>query len=93
MIGDMVNASMPDFATSGSNGTVANFTSAPTLYAKFLPVVSDDNEDRGRPYCKKVKLSTMPGYQVIADPDLALSGTSEENRMVKSYLESGYFYE
>lgn len=93
MIGDMVNASMPDFATSGSNGTVANFTSAPTLYAKFLPVVSDDNDDRGRPYCKKVKLSTLPGYQVIADPDLSLPGTSEENRMVKSYLASGYFYE
>lgn len=93
MIGDMVNASMPAFATSGSNGTVANFTSAPTLYAKFLPVVSDDNEDRGRPYCKKVKLSTLPGYQVIADPDLSLPGTSEENRMVKSYLASGYFYE
>lgn len=93
MIGDMVNASMPDFATSGSNGTIANFTSAPTLYAKFLPVVSDDNEDRGRPYCKKVKLSTLPGYQVIADPDLSLPGTSEENRMVKSYLASGYFYE
>lgn len=93
MIGDMVNAAMPDFATSGSNGTVANFTSAPTLYAKFLTVVSDDNDDRGRPYCKKVKLSTLPGYQVIADPDLSLPGTSEENRMVKSYLASGYFYE
>ena len=93
MIGDMVNAAMPDFATSGSNGTVANFTSVPTLYAKFLKVISDDNEDRGRPYCNKVKLSTLPGYQVIADPDLSLPGTSEENRMVKSYLASGYFYE
>ena len=93
MIGDMINASMPEFATSGSNGTVANFTSAPTLYAKFLPVVSDDNDDRGRPYCKKVKLSTLPGYQVIADPDLAIAGTSEENREIKNYLAGGYFYE
>ena len=93
MIGDMINASMPEFATSGSNGTVANFTSAPTLYAKFLPVVSDDNDDRGRPYCKKVQLSTLPGYQVIADPDLAIAGTSEENREIKNYLAGGYFYE
>lgn len=93
MIGDMVNASMPEFATSGSNGTVANFTSAPTLYAKFLPVVSDDNDDRGRPYCKKVRLSTLPGYQVIADPDMAIAGTSEENREIKNYLAGGYFYE
>ena len=93
MIGDMINASMPEFATSGSNGTVANFTRAPTLYAKFLPVVSDDNDDRGRPYCKKVQLSTLPGYQVIADPDLAIAGTSEENREIKNYLAGGYFYE
>ena len=93
MIGDMINASMPEFATSGSNGTVANFTSAPTLYAKFLPVVSDDNDDRGRPYCKKVQLSTVPGYQVIADPDLDIAGTSEENREIKNYLAGGYFYE
>ena len=93
MIGDMINASMPEFATSGSNGTVANFTSAPTLYAKFLPVVSDDNDDRGRPYCKKVQLSTLSGYQVIADPDLAIAGTSEENREIKNYLAGGYFYE
>ena len=93
MIGDMINASMPEFATSGSNGTVANFTSAPTLYAKFLPVVSDDNDDRGRPYCKKVQLSTVPGYQVIADPDLSIAGTSEENREIKNYLAGGYFYE
>ena len=93
MIGDMVNASMPDFATTGSNGTVSNFKSSPTLYAKFLSVVSEDNEDRGRPYCKKAKLSTLPGYQVISDPDLSLPGTSEENRRVKEYLESGYFYE
>ena len=93
MIGDMINASMPEFATSGSNGTVANFTSAPTLYAKFLPVVSDDNDDRGRPYCKKVVLSSLPGYQVIADPDLAIAGTSEENREIKNYLAGGYFYE
>lgn len=93
MIGDMINASMPEFSTSGSNGTVANFTSAPTLYAKFLPVVSDDNDDRGRPYCKKVQLSTLPGYQVIADPDLSIAGTSEENREIKNYLAGGYFYE
>ena len=93
MIGDMINASMPEFATSGSNGTVANFTSAPTLYAKFLPVVSDDNDDRGRPYCKKVGLSSLPGYQVSADPDLAIAGTSEENREIKNYLAGGYFYE
>lgn len=92
-VGDMINASLPQFSTSGSNGTIANFTRAPTLYGRFLPIVNEDNEDRGRPYCKKVQLSTLPGYQVIADPDIALAGTAEENRAVKSFLSNGYFYE
>ena len=63
------------------------------LKSEFYSIADEDNEDRGRPYCKKVELSTLPGYQVIADPDLAIAGTSEENRMVKGYLEAGYFYE
>lgn len=92
-IGDIMQSAIPEFSTSGSNGTVANFTSSPTLYAKFMPVVDADNDDRGRPYCKKVTLSTVPGYQVIADPDLAIAGTSEENREIKNYLAGGYFYE
>ena len=92
-VGDMVNSIVPDFSTSGSNGTVANFTSSPTLYARFLPVVDDDNSDRGRPYCKLVQLSTIPGFQVIAHADIALPSTIAENQAVKNYLESGYFYE
>lgn len=92
-IGDIVNASLPQFSTTGSNGTVANFTKEPTLYAKFMPVVDDDNADKGRPYCKAAILSTIPGYQLISNADLAIAGTSEENRRIKSYLESGYFYE
>lgn len=92
-IGDMINASMPEFSTSGSNGTVANFTSSPTIYARFLPIVSEDNADRGRPYCKAATLSTLPGYQVVSHADISIAGTSEENRRIKGYLETGYFYE
>lgn len=92
-IGDIVNASLPQFSTTGSNGTVANFTKEPTLYAKFMPVVNEDNADKGRPYCTAVTLSTIPGYQMISNADLDIAGTSEENRKIKNYMESGYFYE
>lgn len=92
-VGDIASASMPQFSSTGSNGTVANFFSQPTLFAKFLPVVDADNADRGRPYCKAATLSAIPGYQVISHADLAIAGTSEENRRIKGYLEAGYFYE
>ncbi len=88
-----LNAYMPQFSTSGNNGTVANYMVAPTLYAKFAPLVDEDNDDRGRPYCKKAVLSTLPGYQVISCADIALASTKSENQMVKQYMESGYFYE
>ena len=55
--------------------------------------MEEDNADRGRPLCKMLVLSTIPGYQLIADPDIAIGGTSEENSQIKNYLASGYFYE
>ena len=88
-----LNACLPQMSTSGNNGTVANYMVAPTLYAKFAPLVDEDNEDRGRPYCKKAVLSTLPGYQVISCADIALASTKRETQMVKQYMEAGYFYE
>lgn len=93
MIGSAVNAGIPKMTTIGSNGSFAEFQLDPTVYATFYPLVDEDNEDRGRPLCKKRQLSEVPGYQVIADPDLAIAGTSEENREIKNYLAGGYFYE
>ena len=65
----------------------------PAIYAKFAPPVNEDNEDLGRPLCTAKKLSTIPGYQLIAHGDLAIPGTAIENKTIKNYLESGYFYE
>lgn len=93
MIGNAVEASIPKMTSQGANGSFAEFQLDPTVYATFYPIVDEDNADRGRPLCKMKVLSTIPGYQVIADPDIAISGTSEENSQIKSYLAGGYFYE
>lgn len=93
MIGSAINGAIPKMTTMGSNGSFAEFQLDPTVYATFYPLVDEDIADRGRPLCKIRQLSTVPGYQVIADPDLAIAGTSEENREIKNYLAGGYFYE
>lgn len=83
----------PKVSSLSGNGSLIALKSNIVLVAEFQEVADEDNENRGRPLCAVKQLSTIPGYQVIADPDIALASTSEENRKVKNYMTTGYFYE
>lgn len=84
---------MPDVRISGSAGTMVQAYRNALLFTETHPVVDDDNADRGRPLCKTKILNTIPGYIRIADPDIDIMGTREENEKIKEYLASGFFYE
>lgn len=92
-IASAIDSINPKANSLSNNGSLLSLKSAIILISEFYTLVDEDNEDRGRPLCEKTTLSLLPGYQVIADPDLSIAGTSEENRMIKGYLTSGYFYE
>ena len=92
-IGDAVKSAMPSFSSGGSNGSLLPFTKAPSINARFMHVVDEDNADRGKPLCKKKRVDTIPGYILIADADIALPATAQETQTVKRYMESGFFYE
>lgn len=92
-IGNALHAAMPSLATSGSNGSITPFTKAPSITARFMNVVNEANEHRGRPLCQDVRLDTISGYILVADADMSLPATAQENQTVKQYLESGFFYE
>lgn len=93
MVGSVLNAQFPQLSQIGTNGSLLSLKSNIILRGEFYSVADEDNADRGRPYCKSALLSSLPGYQVVAHADLAIAGTSEENRRIKGYLESGYFFE
>lgn len=93
LLGDVLETQFPQMSQMGSNGSLLSIKSNIILRGTFYRIADEDNADRGRPYCKTVRLYTIPGYQLISHADLSIAGTSEENRMIKSYLESGYFYE
>lgn len=65
----------------------------PHLLTIFHDVVDDDNDCNGRPLCEVAQLSTLPGYMMIQDGDVAIPGTAGEAAEVKGYLESGFYYE
>ena len=92
-IGNYLESKIPRATTIGSIGGVDALIGTPFVTYEFKTMVDDDNAQRGRPLCQKKQLSTIPGYLLIADPDIAISGTAEENVAVKAYMAAGFFYE
>lgn len=92
-IGNTIKSSIPQLRTSGSVGAIAEFSYNWSLNAAFYSPVAEDNADRGRPLCQMRQISTIPGYIMCADADVELPASAEENREVKAYMESGFFFE
>ncbi len=88
------DALMPIVTTQGADaGHASIFCDAWTMMTVETPLVDEDLADRGRPLCEVRQLSTLAGYQLCADVDVTIPCTREEEQMIKSALETGYFYE
>lgn len=86
-------ATNADVASKGSTGSTIAFDSVPYMVARFKILADDNNDDHGRPLCQRVLISSIPGYIMVDDPDIALAATAEEIDSVKSYMKNGFFYE
>jgi hypothetical protein len=86
-------ATNADVASKGVTGSTIAFDSVPYMVARFKILVDDNNDDHGRPLCQRVLISSIPGYIMVDDPDIALAATAEEIDSVKSYMKNGFFYE
>lgn len=84
---------LPQVTRSGSQGSMSGIFGNFIAVSEFLEVVDDDIDQRGRPLCQKVQISTLSGYILVSDPDIAITGTAEENTRIKSYMANGFFYE
>lgn len=88
-----VNALMPQVSRQGSQGNFSNVFPDFKSIAEHYTVVDDDLAQRGRPLCQKVQISSLSGYILVSDPDIAITGTAEENEKIKAYMASGFYYE
>lgn len=88
-----VNAAMPQLQSGGTNGSLMFISQQPSLQGQFFRPVDESVEHRGRPLCAERVINTLSGYVLVADADVQINGTSEENRLIKSYMESGFYYE
>ena len=53
----------------------------------------EDNDHHGRPLCQMRTPASLGGYMIVQDGDVPTAGTQSETAEIKSYLESGFFYE
>ena len=92
-IGDAVSNAMPQLTTMGKNGGAGSFLFAPVLNSTFYSIVDDDNEHLGRPLCRDITPSSIPGYMLCADVELEIPCTKPELDNIVSTMESGFYYE
>lgn len=90
---DAAQATNADVASKGATGSTIAFDMAPYLVARFSILVDDNNEDAGRPLCKRVNISTIPGFIMVYDPDVSLPATQSELDAIRAYMAGGFFYE
>ena len=92
-IGNAVEALMPRAQTIGSTGSFVSNRGDFRLDYQFMRPVDDDNTHNGRPLCDVRQISTLSGYILVQDGDVAITGTSAEDAAVRNYLEGGFYYE
>ena len=93
-IGNAVSAQYPDVSTTGTNG--ARIAVCPTniwITITHQLIVEEDRQNHGRPLCDRRKISSLPGYLVISDPDVAIPATKDEIEAIRRHMTNGFFYE
>ena len=88
-----LEALMPQMSSAGSNGSRSAFTTAPTLIITRQNLVPEDKAQFGRPLCEVKTLSTLSGYILCENADLATAGSPIEKDAIVSYMNSGFYYE
>lgn len=92
-VGNAISSIMPRASTVGTTGGFASGMGDFRLDHQFFRPVDDDNTHNGRPLCDVRQISSLSGYMLVQDGDVAITGTSAEDAAVRNYLEGGFYYE
>lgn len=93
-IGDFLTANIPEVQAfkPGSGSLLA--PGSIQLIEIFYDVADDDPSENGRPLCKSVQLSTIPGYIICEHGEVNAAGATETERaQIAEYLTGGFYYQ
>ena len=92
-IGNAIQSLMPRAQTVGSTGAFVSNRGQFRLDHQFFRPIADDNTHNGRPLCAVKQINTLSGYILVQDGDVSTTGTSSEDKAIRNYLETGFYYE
>ena len=94
-IGNALDNIAPQAQAKGQQGSRGIYMMNPLIktWGIIRRIVDEDTADLGRPLCKQRVLSSLSGYCKVADADISLSSTAQEQQQIKNYMEGGFFLE
>ena len=94
-IASSMEASNSILNTTGTNSGMAaiGLGHFVALKANYFSQVTYDKADNGSPLCQHRKISDCTGYVKVENGAINFSATEPEKKMVKDYLEGGFYYE
>lgn len=90
-----LNATMPQLATSGTNGSfiITDSYMKTTFSFQHFDITDEDISHKGRPLCEIRQINTLSGYILCSDGEFDISCLDEERSMITDFLTSGFFWE
>ena len=92
-IGDVLANPVGQLQTSGTNGSLAQYSVHPYFVQKWRIVADDDNAQKGRPLCAIRQISAIPGFIMVDTPDVRLACMEAERQQIIAFMAGGFFYE
>ena len=90
---NMLQSSMPQIETSGSNGSFLSGTNQTKVVSLFYQIVDEDISHRGRPLCEIRTLNTLSGFILCAEGDMDISCFDNERKEIVNHMTNGFFWE
>lgn len=92
-VASAVLAAFRPVQTIGKNGGFSAGYYPIKLIGTFAYLVPEDIAEFGRPCCKNLTINTLSGYVQCLHGDVLIPCTESELREIRSFLETGFFYE
>ena len=92
-LGDVISNPVGQLQTSGTNGSVTQYTNHPYFVQKWRIVADDDVAQKGRPLCQVKTLNTLSGFIMVDTPDVSIACMDPEREQIASFMSSGFFFE
>ena len=92
-IGDAASNPVGQLSTSGTNGSIAQYTVPPYFVQKWKIVADDDNAQKGSPLCRVKQINTLSGFLMVDSPDVSIACMEPERQQIAAFMSGGFFYE